>query len=246
MLILAVIAWVICTAKRNVGLIDIFWSLFLLSAGIAQALISPVLNWQSWLVLSLLALWSLRLAIHLALRNWNAVEDHRYQAIRARNEPGFVWKSFYLVFLLQAILAWIISASLTAGIVAHDTHIALLILGAMLSVFGFAFEAVADWQLMQFKKEARNRGHVLQRGLWRYSRHPNYFGECCFWWGMFLMGATTATLWTVVSPVLMTVLLLKVSGVTLLEKDIAHRRPAYQHYIECTSAFFPRPPKVLP
>lgn len=246
MLILAVIAWVICTAKRNVGLIDIFWSLFLLSAGIAQALISPVLNWQSWLVLSLLALWSLRLAIHLALRNWNAVEDHRYQAIRARNEPGFVWKSFYLVFLLQAILAWIISASLTAGIVAHDTHIVLLMLGAMLSVFGFAFEAVADWQLMQFKKDARNRGHVLQRGLWRYSRHPNYFGECCFWWGMFLMGATTTTLWTVVSPVLMTVLLLKVSGVTLLEKDITDRRPAYQHYIECTSAFFPRPPKVLP
>lgn len=244
MLVMAVIAWTICTIKRNVGLIDIFWSLFLLTAGITQAMMATSLNWQSWLVLSLLAVWAVRLAIYLALRNWSAAEDHRYQAIRARNEPGFVWKSFYLVFLLQAMLAWIISASLAAGIVEHRTHIALLMAGAVLSASGFVFETVADWQLAQFKSDKANRGQVLQHGLWRYSRHPNYFGECCFWWGMFLMGATTATLWTLISPLLMTLLLLKVSGITLLEKDIVDRRPAYQDYIESTSAFFPWPPKV--
>lgn len=250
MMLMAVIAWLICTGRRNVGLIDIFWSLFLLSAGITYALLSSALNWQSWLVLSLLILWSLRLAVHLALRNWNAAEDHRYQEIRARNQPGFAWKSFYLVFLLQAVLAWIISVSLAASIVepsiaGHGASPVLVFAGAALSAFGFVFEAVADWQLAQFKKDRSNQGRVMQSGLWRYSRHPNYFGECCFWWGMFLMGVTTATVWTVISPLLMTVLLLKVSGVTLLEKDIAQRRPAYRDYVASTSAFFPWPPKVL-
>lgn len=244
MLVVAVVAWAICTIKRNVGLIDIFWSLFLLSAGITYAAMSSILNWQSWFVLALLVVWALRLAIHLALRNWNAPEDRRYQAIRARNQPGFIWKSFFFVFLLQAVLAWIVSASLAAGIINHTINVALLLAGVTLSVFGFIFEAIADWQLARFKSDERNHGEVLKSGLWRYSRHPNYFGECCFWWGMFLLGATTATLWTLMSPLLMTLLLMKVSGVTLLEKDIEHRRPAYKNYIARTNAFFPGRPKV--
>jgi len=243
--LLAVVAWGICTAKHNVGLIDIFWSLFLLIAGISYALRAYELNSTAWLVLLLLAAWALRLAVHLAVRNWSAPEDHRYQEIRARNQPGFEWKSFYLVFLLQAVLAWIVSASLAAAITGQNLVPLVVYAHASLALFGFLFEATADLQLTRFRADSANRGQVLQTGLWRYTRHPNYFGECCFWWGLFLMGASISTLWTLISPILMTVLLMRVSGVTLLEKNIADRRPAYRDYVARTTAFFPGPPKEL-
>lgn len=245
MLVLAVIAWVICSIKRNVGLIDIFWSLFLLGAGIAYAVTIKELNVRSWLLLALLAAWALRLAIHLAIRNWSAVEDHRYQEIRARNQPGFVWKSFFYIFLLQAILAWLVSSSLASGMVNSVANVSFVTTGALIACAAFVFESIADWQLSQFKRDSANRGQVLQSGLWKYSRHPNYFGECCFWWGVFILSFNVETWWTLISPVLMTVLLMRVSGVTLLEKTIVERRPAYREYIARTNAFFPGPPRGL-
>ncbi|HEX2584015.1 MAG TPA: DUF1295 domain-containing protein [Steroidobacteraceae bacterium] len=244
--LLAVVAWGVCTMKRNVGLIDIFWSLFLLIAGISFTLTSIELSATAWLVLLLLTAWALRLAVHLAMRNWSAPEDHRYQEIRARNQPGFEWKSIYLVFLLQAVLAWIVSASLVAAITSQNLNQMLVYSGAILALFGFLFESTADLQLTRFRANSANRGQVLQTGLWKYTRHPNYFGECCFWWGMFLMGASLSTLWTLISPLLMTVLLMRVSGVALLEKSISDRRPAYRDYVARTNAFFPGPPKELP
>ena len=238
---LALVAWAIATARRNAGLVDIFWSLFFLAAAATYAAGAGELQARAWLVLALAALWALRLAGYLAARNWGAPEDRRYQAIRARNEPGFAWKSLYLVFGLQAVLAWIISAPLAAAILPGGPAGLLEAAGAALVVFGLAFESAGDAQLARFKADPRNAGRVMDRGLWRYTRHPNYFGEFCVWWGFWLVAAGAGAWWTVFSPLLMSVLLLRVSGVALLEKDIAERRPDYVNYILRTNAFFPGP-----
>jgi steroid 5-alpha reductase family enzyme len=232
-LALAVAAWLLATARRNVGLVDIFWSLFFVCAGVVYA---HELTQPAFL---LLGAWGLRLAAHLAWRNWNAEEDHRYRAIRRRNEPGFAWKSAYLVFGLQALLAWVISAPL--AVLLPQALSPWSVPGVALGVFGMAFESVADWQLARFKADAMNASKVMQRGLWRYTRHPNYFGECCVWWGFWLAAAPVGGAWTVFAPLVMTWLLLRVSGVALLEKDIGERRPQYAEYVRRTNAFLPGP-----
>jgi steroid 5-alpha reductase family enzyme len=239
-LVVAFVAWSISTAHRNAGLVDIFWSLFFIAAATAFAW-QAGLGERGTLVLALVATWGVRLAAYLAARNWNAPEDRRYQAIRARNEPGFAWKSLYLVFGLQGVLAWLIAAPLAAAIVAKRALGPLDYLGAALVLFGITFETLADAQLARFKSDRANAGKVLDRGLWRYTRHPNYFGEFCVWWGFFAIAAGAGGAWTVFSPLLMSVLLLKVSGVALLERDIGERRPAYREYIARTNAFFPGP-----
>lgn len=227
MLVLALVAWAIATARRNVGLVDIFWPLFFVAAAIVYAeAFSPAHL--------LLLLWAGRLSAYLAWRNWNAEEDRRYVEIRRRNEPFFTWKSVYLVFGLQALLAWGISAPLLYLQQPNAIGIALV-------TFGIAFETLADWQLARFKAAPANHGKVMDRGLWRYTRHPNYFGECCVWWGFWVIAAGAGGAWTVFAPLLMTWLLLRVSGVTLLEKDIAERRPGYREYVERTNAFLPGP-----
>lgn len=242
MLGVAVIAWAVATVRRNAGLVDIFWSLFFLAGAAVYAAVTPALTTRAFVVLALVSVWSLRLSGYLALRNWNAPEDHRYKAIRDRNSPGFAWKSLYLVFGLQAVLAWLISMPLFVSIGAASPVGTVDLIGAALAVFGIGFEATADYQLARFKADSRNAGRVLDRGLWRYSRHPNYFGEFCVWWGFYVVAVGVGGGWTVLSPVLMTVLLLRVSGVALLEKNIGERRPAYHDYVARTNAFFPGPP----
>jgi steroid 5-alpha reductase family enzyme len=242
LLVLGVAAWGVATARHNVGLVDIFWSLFLLLAATVALLQSPPTP-RSWLTMALAAAWALRLAAYLAVRNWSAPEDRRYQAIRARNEPGFVWKSLFIVFGLQAVLAWLVSAPLVAAISAPGAAGIIGWAGAGLAAFGIAYETAADWQLARFKNQAGNAGRVLDTGLWRYSRHPNYFGEFCVWWGFYLLAADAGGWWTVFSPLLMSLLLLRISGVTLLERDIGERRPAYRDYVRRTRTFFPGPPR---
>jgi len=236
------LAWAIATARRYVGLVDIFWPIFFVVGAAVYATATPSLDARAVLVLLLVTGWALRLSIYLAVRNWNAPEDHRYRAIRERNDPGFTWKSIYLVFGLQAMLAWIISAPLAAAIGSAAPIGALDVFGAALIVFGIGFEAFADSQLAQFKADRANVGRVMDRGLWRYSRHPNYFGEFCVWWGLYAIAFSAGAWWTVFSPLFMTLLLLKISGVALLEKDIGGRRPAYREYVARTNAFFPGPP----
>lgn len=240
---LAIAAWTLCTVRRNVGLVDVFWSLFFLLAAVVYAAVAAPAGPRTGLVLLLVLAWSLRLATYLVARNWNAPEDRRYQAIRARNQPHFEWKSLYLVFGLQGLLAWIISAPLAAAIVAPAPLGALDLAGALLATFGIVFETVADAQLGRFRRDPHSAGRVLDQGLWRWSRHPNYFGECCVWWGFYLIALAGGGVWTVFAPLLMTLLLLRVSGVTLLEKDIGERRPQYRAYVDRTSAFFPWPPR---
>ena len=149
----------------------------------------------------------------------------------------------YIVFGLQGLLAWLISLPLLAAIVSGDAINILDFIGAGLWAVGMAFEAGGDYQLARFKARADNHGKVMDQGLWRYTRHPNYFGEFCIWWGFYAIALAGGAWWAVVSPLVMTGLLLRVSGVALLEKDIGERRPAYREYITRTNAFFPGPPR---
>jgi steroid 5-alpha reductase family enzyme len=163
--------------------------------------------------------------------------------MRRRHDPGFWLKSLYLVFALQAVLAWIISLPLF-GAMHGDAPLGLLdYLGAAVFLFGLLWESLADFQLARFLRTRTSQDAVLDSGVWRYSRHPNYFGEFALWWGLWLLAVAGGAWWTIISPLLLSFLLLKVSGVAMLEKDIAERRPAYRDYIRKTSAFFPRLPR---
>ncbi len=243
MLALGFVTWVVSFVKADVSIVDSVWSLLILGGGVVYAVALPATGPRVYLVLALAALWALRLALYIAWRGRGEPEDHRYRAIRARNEPNFEWKSLYLVFVLQAVLAWIVSMSLLASVAGASAMGWLDLAGITVVLFGIAFETAGDWQLARFKRDPANTGRVMDRGLWRYTRHPNYFGEFCVWWGFYLIACAAGGWWAVVSPLLMSVLLLKVSGVTLLEKDIGGRRPAYADYVARTNAFFPGPPK---
>ena len=239
----AFIFWALSVLKRDVSIVDSLWSLlFFIAAGVYLGT-APAPGLTSILVLIMVGLWALRLAAYITWRNWGEEEDRRYQHIRERNQPGFAYKSLYLVFGLQGVLAWIISLPLLAAIHANAPLDWLGYLGILVWLVGMAFEAGGDWQLARFKADPDNRGKVLDSGLWRYTRHPNYFGEFVLWWGVWLMAAGGGAWWTFFGPALLTLFLLKVSGVALTEKDIAGRRPEYQAYIRRTSAFFPAPPR---
>lgn len=237
------VTWLASLAYRDASLVDRVWSLAILTAAAAYALALPALSPRGACMLALAALWAARLALYITWRNRGEPEDRRYQAIRARNEPHFGLKSLYLVFGLQAVLAWIVSAPLLAGLAGARPWSLLDGIGLALAAFGLLFEALADWQMARFRADPAQHGRVMDRGLWRYSRHPNYFGECCVWWGLWLMALAAGGGWSIVAPLLMTVLLLKVSGVTLLERDIGERRPAYRDYVRRTPAFLPGRPR---
>lgn len=248
-LLLAFATWLASVPLRDASLADRVWPLLVVLPGFAYAWsLAPDLaagSRTTWM-LALASLWALRLAAYIIWRNEGHGEDRRYAAMREKHGASFAWRSLFTVFLLQAVLAWIVSWPLLAGAAGPRPLGAWDVLGALLALSGIAFEAVADAQLARFRADPRNAGQVLQQGLWRFSRHPNYFGEACVWWGLGLMalaGAGAAGWWTLASPLLMTVLLLRVSGVTLLEQDIGERRPGYREYVLRTSAFVPLPPR---
>lgn len=240
---LVLIGWATSLARRNVGIVDSLWSLFFLLAVSVFARASATVGPRETMLLALVAVWALRLSGYIAWRNYGAPEDRRYQAIRASHEPGFAWKSFFIVFALQGALAAILSVPLVVSIASRAPLNVVDAIGVALWTIGFLFEAIGDWQLARFKADSSNRGRVMDGGLWRYTRHPNYFGEATLWWGYYGIAAAAGAWWTIFSPVLMTYLLLKVSGVRLLEKDIGERRPAYRHYVARTNAFIPGPRK---
>jgi steroid 5-alpha reductase family enzyme len=248
MLCVGAAGWWYSYRRNNVTIVDSLWPMFFLVAlaTYSVALPASTSNAQSQIVLGLVAIWAIRLCAYLAWRNWGKAEDHRYAEIRRRNEPGFAKKSLYLVFGLQAVLAWIIATPLAAAYGASSTLDFLAIAGMALWLLGFTFESIADCQLARFKSDAGNAAKVMDRGLWRCTRHPNYFGEACVWWGFWLIAAASGAAWTVFAPLLMTFLLLKVSGVVLLEKDISQRRPGYLNYMKRTNAFIPGPPRGGP
>jgi len=243
MLVFAFAGWLFSVYKRNVTVVDSMWSLFFLLATIVYIFHENGLTDRNILLIGMVLIWSIRLSVYLSWRNRGPHEDHRYQAIRRNNEPHFWLKSLYIVFGLQAVLAWIVSLPLLGISVSSAPLNWLDIAGFALWFAGFAWETIADWQLTRFKAQAANQGRVLNSGLWRYSRHPNYFGECLLWWGLYLMALGAGAWWSIIGPLLMTLLLLKVSGVALLEKDIGERRPGYADYMRRTNAFIPGKPK---
>ena len=245
-IVLMTLAWGVSILSSNAGVADIFWGLgFVLIAWLTFVLGNGCLP-RAILSTVLASLWGLRLAAHIWARNKGEPEDRRYRALREKEGHRFWYSSLYKVFWLQGVLLWVISLALQSGISSaapfrwtwQDG------LGLLVWMVGFVFETTADWQLAQFKKDPLKKGKVMNRGLWKYSRHPNYFGESLIWWGFFIIALSSpASWWTIISPATITFLLIRVSGVRLLEKTIQNRRPEYASYIRNTSAFFPWFPK---
>lgn len=247
MAVFAFTGWLLSLYRNNVTHVDSMWSLFFMVAAFSFSAsiqhLGQDLSQRALLVMILLSIWALRLCLYLTWRNWGPHEDHRYAAIRKNNAPYFKLTSIYIVFGLQAVLAWVVSLSLLGAITSNAPLNGADAAGVLLIISGLVWETVADYQLSRFKSNPGNHGKVLNQGLWRFSRHPNYFGECCVWWGFYLMALAGGAWWSVPSALLMTLLLLKISGVALLEKDIAERRPGYIEYLKSTSRFIPWRPK---
>jgi steroid 5-alpha reductase family enzyme len=239
----ACLTWLLSIYKKDVSIVDSLWPLLFLLLGASDMLATQLPGPRAQLLMGLLIVWSLRLSVYITWRNHGHGEDRRYQAIRARNQPRFEFKSLYLIFLLQAFMAWVISLPVHAAVLSHRSLGPLDGLGIALWLVGFAFEAGGDWQLARFKANPANQGRVMDRGLWRLTRHPNYFGDFCVWWAFYLIAAGGGAWWSFIGPVFMSVLLMRVSGVTLLEKDIGERRPEYADYVRRTNAFFPGKPR---
>ncbi len=235
------VIWLVSLSRRDASLVDRFWGMGFV-----------LLAWYFWYasgrrhILSpiLVTLWGLRLSVYIAWRNWGRGEDYRYQAMRAKHGDRFASVSLATVFLLQAVLLWGIATPLFATQLAeHDATLEVLGIGCWL--VGVLFESVGDWQLARFKADPDHHGKVMDQGLWRYTRHPNYFGDMMVWWGYFAFAAAAGGWMTIYAPIAMSLLLMRVSGVVLLEKKLKETKPQYRHYIERTNAFFPGPPRKV-
>jgi steroid 5-alpha reductase family enzyme len=197
------------------------------------------------LVTALVVAWGARLALHILARNRKRGEDPRYAAWRAAWGRSFVWRSYLQIFLLQGFFLLVIASPVILVNVDRNYPYTerFWLAGLLVWILGFLFEAVGDAQLARFRRDPANKGHIMDRGLWKYTRHPNYFGESMMWFGIWLIALEAPYGWTtVVSPVLITFLLVKVSGIPLLEKRYAGNA-AFQAYARRTSAFIPWFPK---
>lgn len=245
LLLLAALTWFVSLIIEDVSIVDYIWSLLTLLAVITYAYLSDYRNIVSTSMFVMVAIWALRLTWFLVKRGRNKPEDRRYQVIRKRNSPHFGYKSLYLIFVFQALVAWVLS-TLFVPIFTTSAEQSLNLwhfMGMVLWFFGFIYESIADHQLHAFNSRVIKEGSTLSTGLWRYSRHPNYFGEFCIWWGWFIFSIPTGSAWIILAPLIMTYLLLKFSGVGNMEEGIIDRRPDYQMYIDCTNTFFPGKPK---
>lgn len=235
--------WLVSIPLRDVSIVDPAWGLtFALQGTVWFSLGAD--GPRAGLALALVWIWALRLGLYLGWRRRGHGEDFRYQEFRRRFGPErYWWLSLFQVFWLQGGLSALVGLTLLGGMCGDAPLGALDALGVLVWAFGFVFEAGGDWQLARFKADPANKGKLLTEGLWRYTRHPNYFGDFCVWWGFYLVAVSAGAWWSLPGPLLMSVLLMRVSGVTLLEKDIGERRPAYADYVRRTNAFFPGPPR---
>jgi steroid 5-alpha reductase family enzyme len=237
--------WLSSIRIRDVSIVDPAWGPAFVIVALVSALAAEGCAGRRWLVFGMTALWGLRLGAYLMARKLHEpAEDKRYAAMRERRGKAFIPWSLAAIFGLQGLLVLVVSLPITVVSGRPDRLTAAILPGLVLWGVGIAFESIGDEQLRRFKADPANRGRVMGRGLWRYTRHPNYFGDFCVWWGIWLVCApASGTWWTFIGPAVMTVLLTRVSGKAMLERDIAQRRPEYADYIERTSGFFPRPPK---
>ncbi len=243
------IGWLLSLVRKDASVVDPLWGLGFVIAAASYFLLLDGYWGRKVLVLVMVAAWGLRLSAYLLWRARGRGEDPRYQAMRAKRPSSFWWYSYLQVFLLQSVLLWIIAAPIAGAMGARpagESPASINVLdfvGVGVWLFGLCWEVVGDAQLAKFKRDPGNKGKVMQTGAWRYTRHPNYFGEAVLWWGVWIVAASAGGYWSVYGPVMITVLLLRVSGVTLLEKGLTSSKPGYQEYMSRTSAFVPRPPR---
>ena len=244
--ILVTLLWIVSIFITNVSIVDIFWGLGFVVVNTYYVFMSGDLTPRKLLILILVSIWGLRLALYLAFRNIGKGEDFRYQKFRHfYGVNRYWWISYFQTFLLQGALIMIVSLPLL-GISQNNQFENLKLLdymGLIIWVIGFSFEAGGDFQLSRFKKGAHNKGKVLNKGFWKYTRHPNYFGDSAVWWAYALISVAAGSYWQILGAVIMTLLIIKVSGVSLLEKTLNKSKPQYKEYITKTNAFFPWFPK---
>ena len=245
-LVLMTALWLLSLALKDASIVDIFWgSGFVIVFWLTTLLIQEPLTPRIILLGTLVTVWGLRLSAHIFFRNAGQGEDFRYTTWREEAGHSWWWRSYFKVFLLQGVLMWVVAVPLIAAQTGETTGplTCLDTSGAALWLVGFIFEAGSDWQLARFKANPDNKGKLLTSGLWSVTRHPNYFGDAAQWWGFWLIAASAGALWTIFSPIIMTFLLMRVSGVVMLEKTLKNTKPGYAGYIERTSAFVPWLPK---
>ncbi len=230
--------------KKDNSIVDIGWGAGFILVAVLTFLLQEGWTLRHWLVTGLVSVWGARLAVHIGLRSRGRGEDKRYARWRREWGRWFIPRSFVQIFLLQGVLLMIIAYPII--LINHSGRTGLTWLdaaGVLIWVAGFLFEAIGDYQLARFKSDPETKGGIMQSGLWKYTRHPNYFGESVMWWGIFIIALNAAYGWTaVISPVVITFLLLKVSGVSLLERDYSGS-PEYLDYVRRTNAFIPWFPK---
>lgn len=245
-LVLVTLLWIWSVIIKNVSIVDIFWGFGFVVVNTFYVFMSGDLNARKILILTLVGIWGLRLAIYLAWRNIGKGEDFRYKEFRRNYGPKrYWWFSFFQAFLLQGVLIMIVSLPLL-GINSSTSSGDLNLLdyfGIVVWLIGFTFEAGGDFQLAGFKRDFANKGKVLNTGFWKYTRHPNYFGDAAVWWAYAIFSIAAGSYWQIIGAIVMTLLIIKISGVALLEKTLNHTKPHYREYIQKTSSFFPWFPK---
>jgi steroid 5-alpha reductase family enzyme len=237
--------WLISIRIKNVSIVDLFWGFGFVMSGVVYFLNTEGFEMRKILLMILVSVWGLRLSIYLAWRNHGKGEDFRYGKFRKDyGEHRYWWISFFQTFLLQGILMWLISAPILGAQFYPGNKLGTLdFIGLFIWIIGFVFEAGGDIQLARFKANPANKGKVLNTGFWHYTRHPNYFGDAAAWFGYGLICLAAGSYLPVLGSVLMAALIIKVSGVALLEKTLNETKPEYKEYVEKTSAFIPWFPK---
>ena len=239
---IALVGWLVSLRRIDVGVVDIIFPLFF----VAGFLIVSIRHFHDDLAVliaaGLLLAWSARLSVHLFMRNLSRPEDRRYREIRSKYQ-GFFWKSLFVIFGFQALAAWVVSAPLLLVASGQSDMHWMHWFAAFVIAGGRFVEGIADWQLSRFNLHNKVNNGVFDQGLWRYSRHPNYFGELCVWLGFYGYALPSGGAWTIFSPLLMFFFLLRFTGVLRMEKGMVQRRPAYADYMARTSALFPTIPR---
>jgi steroid 5-alpha reductase family enzyme len=234
------ILWFTSVILKNVSIVDLFWGLGFIVTAFFYFLNTEGFYLRKLILSVLVTLWGLRLSGYLAWRNIGKGEDFRYKEFRKNYGKNYWWISFFQTFLLQGLLMWLISAPLLGAQYYNNNGIGILDLaGIFLWITGFIFETFGDLQLAKFKSKPANKGKVLDTGLWKYTRHPNYFGDSAVWWGYGFLCLAAGSYIPVAGSLLMTALIIKVSGVALLEKSLKSQKPGYAEYVRKTSAFIP-------
>ena len=235
--------WLLSLRLQDSSIVDIWWGAGFVLLSWAAAIIHGFDSGIQSVALALVTIWGMRLSLHLAKRNIGHGEDPRYVAMRRKAGASWPLRSLFQVFWLQGVIMWIVCLPALAAVVSNDAFDSpVALLGIAVWAVGMFFETVGDLQLTRFKADPANKGKVMDTGLWRYTRHPNYFGDACVWWGIWLLAASAGAWWTFVGPALINFMLVRVSGKALLEKGMKQTRPGYDDYIRKTSGFFPRPP----